>query len=79
MSEVFPNITWESESQKVLTGSEWQRGGASMIRSMEAAVELAERDIRAGGDPLKRMAVIRHWLTICLYSSNMENFKPKAP
>lgn len=75
-SEVFPNITWEAEAHKVMAGSEWQRSDASSIRCFHAAIQLAEQDIKEGADPLKRLAVIRHWLTLCLYSCNMENFKP---
>lgn len=75
MSETFPNITWEAESAKPMTGTEWQKSGASSIRSFHAAIGLAGRDIQSGADPLQRLASIQQWLTLCLYSCNMENFK----
>lgn len=75
-TEVFPNITWEVESAKHWSGDLWQSGGVAMMRHMECALRLAEMEIKAGGDPINRLQVIRDWLARCLYASNMENFKP---
>ena len=76
MTETYPNITWEIESRKVMTGSDWQMGSASMIRAMYLALNAVEQQVVAEGVPIKvALDRQRQWLTACLYSCNMENFK----
>lgn len=77
MPEKFPDITWEAESAKVMTGSEWQLSGASMIREFHSVLNLMRSEIEKGADPVKQIESWQHWLTLCLYSCNMENFKSK--
>jgi hypothetical protein len=70
--------TWEVESRKVMTGSDWQMGAASMIRNMMSALEIMEHQVIAEHIPFTTsLAQRREWLTACLYSCNMENFKAK--
>lgn len=73
--ETYPNITWEVESHKLMTGSEWQLAIASMVRSCYASLELMEQSIKKGNDPLKLIDGQKKWLTAVLYSCNMENYK----
>lgn len=77
-SEVYPNISWEKESQKLFTGSDFQKGAASTLRSVEAELQGMEAQLKAGVDPLALTARARVWLAQCLYSSNMENFKQSS-
>lgn len=79
MSEVYPNITWEVESNKVMTGSEWQMATASMVRSVYASMQLLEESIKKGNDPLKLIDGRKRWLTAVLYSCNMENYNETRP
>lgn len=58
-----------------MTGSEWQKGEASMIRAVYASMELMEQGLKEGKDPLEMIQARKEWLTKCLYSCNMENFK----
>lgn len=74
MSKVYPNITWAEESKKVLVASEWNSGGASMMRAFEAELQLMEQAIKKGADPLERISIVRDWLAKCLYSANSNNF-----
>lgn len=75
--EEYPNITWEEESKKVLIAGEWNSGGVSMMRAFEAELQLMEKAIKEGADPLEKIAVARDWLAKCLYSANSNNFKSK--
>lgn len=77
MKEVFPNITWAEESKKAMTGTDWQKAEASSIRHTYIAIQNAELLIKTGEDPLKVLESVRGWLTRCLYSCNMENFKER--
>jgi hypothetical protein len=75
MPEKFPDITWAAESAKPFSGSDWQSGGVSMMRHFHCALNLMRSEIEKGSDPVKEIEAWQHWLTLCLYSSNMENFK----
>lgn len=73
-TEIYPNITWEHESHKVLTGSEWQKATASMVRAAYSNLESMEQQIKDGKDPLEVLEGGKEWLTDCLFSANIENF-----
>jgi len=77
LEEKYLNITWEKESCKIFTGSEWQQGSASMIRAMKSGLDLAKININQGNDHIKCIDNLIKWLTDCLYSCNMENFNKK--
>lgn len=66
------SVTWETEVTKPMVGSDWQKSEASTLRCVEAAIQLAEGNIKRGLDPMQELAWIRGWLARCLYSLQHE-------
>lgn len=79
MSEAYPNITWEVESKKAWSGDKFQEGSTSMVRHVYCELQRMEKAINEGKDPIESINWAKDWLTKCLYSSNMENFKASEP
>ncbi len=71
-------ITWETESAKLFSGDDHQKGCAAMIRAFEAELTSMATNIAAGKDPQQQIAGARQWLAMCLYSANMNNFNSKG-
>jgi len=77
MSFAAEKVTWESESAKVFSGTEFQSGSASTLRCVQAALENAKDRISHADDPIIVIDSVIQWMACCLYSCNMENFKNK--
>ncbi len=63
-----PYESWDAESRKLFTGTEWQQGSAATLRDVEAFLQ----NVEAGVTDIKQL---RDWLGRCLYACNMENFR----
>jgi len=70
MPETYPNITWEVESAKPFSGSDYQKGSYDTLLSFKS-----ELDLRKAVLPPVHYNQMVQWLASCLYSCNMNNFK----